>query len=332
MDFGNSSTYSTEPFDPDNDHFYSLISLFGGVFFTSFQNRPNPSKPSIISIYLNYSLDLIYCAYATLVISFAIDQNATCSRNENCESAPDYEISLTIIIIICAISTLLSIVNIIRNQKLNYWFSYKKMLYVTFFLNHIILPTLLLAFVLYVNSKENDISSRYRIIAWVLPFLFIISLLGLCFLQLIRRCIDNNNQERERDRMSEQEAGENNIPPNAKYTNIVSAQRCCFQIIFLVSVGIFIAVGFFLASSKTSSQAKNLFLTFLSGLVGNIILRRVFLTNTRTDRTSSIDYILSSQETKERIIEMFTFEKHYYSHEFILTDVNKHLPLNTRQN
>ncbi|RIB25916.1 hypothetical protein C2G38_2164805 [Gigaspora rosea] len=139
MDFGNSSTYSTEPFDPDNDHFYSLMSLFG-------------------------------------------------------------------------------------------------------------------AFVLYVNSKTNDISSRYRIIAWILPSLFIISVLGLCFIQLIRRCIDNNNQERERERMSEQEAGENDIPPNAKYTKIVSAQRYCFQIIFLVSVGIFTAVGFFLASSKTSSQ------------------------------------------------------------------------------
>ncbi|CAG8468290.1 24624_t:CDS:2 [Gigaspora rosea] len=104
--------------------------------------------------------------------------------------------------------------------------------------------------------------------------------------------------------MSEQEAGENDIPPNAKYTKIVSAQRYCFQIIFLVSVGIFTAVGFFLASSKTSSQVKKSLFNFFEWTV----------------------------ETKERIIEMFTFENHYYSHEFILKDVNKHLPLNTRQN
>ncbi|KAF0530833.1 hypothetical protein F8M41_011999 [Gigaspora margarita] len=154
----------------------------------------------------------------------------------------------------------------------------------------------------------------------------------ICFFQLIRRRIDNDNQERKRERMFEQEADEKNLLMNAKYIKIVTIQHFCFQIIFLVSTGIYITVGFFLASSKTSTQVKNLFLTFLSGLIGNILLKRIFLTNTRTDRTSSLDYILSSQDTKERILEMFTFETHYYSHEFILKNVNKHLPLNSRQN
>ncbi|RIB01673.1 hypothetical protein C2G38_2127054 [Gigaspora rosea] len=99
----------------------------------------------------------------------------------------------------------------------------------------------------------------------------------------------------------------------------------------LTSTTGFVALAFFLASSNISGTTIHLFLVFLSGLIGSILLRRVFSTNTRIDRTSSIDYMLSSQEIKEKIIEMFAFEAHDYSHEFILKDVNKHIPLNSRQ-
>ncbi|CAG8778280.1 16982_t:CDS:1 [Gigaspora margarita] len=130
--------------------------------------------------------------------------------------------------------------------------------------------------------------------------------------------MDNNNQGMEREKMVTQEADENTV------------QRYCFRIIFIISTGTFIAYGFFLASH--SSTSEKIIMAFLTGLIGKILLRRVFTTNTRTDRTSSLDYILSSQEARKRINEMFAFEAHNYSHEFILKDVNKHLPLNSRQN
>ncbi|CAG8733151.1 25469_t:CDS:1, partial [Racocetra persica] len=84
-------------------------------------------------------------------------------------------------------------------------------------------------------------------------------------------------------------------------------------------------------SPRVTSTVENLFIIFLTGLIGGILLKRIFITNTRTDRTSSIDYILSSQEVKKRIFEMYAFEAHNYSHEFILKDINNHLPLNSRQ-
>ncbi|CAG8677140.1 30645_t:CDS:2 [Racocetra persica] len=120
----------------------------------------------------------------------------------------------------------------------------------------------------------------------------------------------NNIHEAVREEIIIHEADEKNMQLNAKYTKIVFAQQ---------------------SSSETSNTINSILLAFLSGLVGSILLKRVFLTNTRTDRTSSIDYFLSSQEVKDRIIEMFAFEAHDYSHEFILKDVNKHLPLNSRQ-
>ncbi|CAG8738148.1 21661_t:CDS:1 [Cetraspora pellucida] len=143
--------------------------------------------------------------------------------------------------------------------------------------------------------------------------------------------MDNNNQEMEEEEMAIQEADEKNMQVNAKYTKICYAQQCCFRMIFLISICSFISLGFCLASIEIPSAIDKIFIAFLSGLVGSILLKRVFLTNTRTDRTSSIDYILSSQEVKERIIEMYAFEAHDYSYEFILKDVNKHLPLNSRQ-
>ncbi|RIB25958.1 hypothetical protein C2G38_2030598 [Gigaspora rosea] len=178
--------------------------------------------------------------------------------------------------------------------------------------------------------------------------------MGTFFLRLIRQHMGNGNHGREYEKTTEQEDDEK----DAEYTKIATAQRFCFRIIFFVSICIFLAGGFFQASYMGSSiqmnslttflsgliggffQASymgssiqmNSLTTFLSGLIGNIILKRIFLTNTRTDRTSSLDYILSSQEAKERIIEMFTFEMHDYSHELILKEVNKHLPLNSRQN
>ncbi|CAG8820153.1 20499_t:CDS:2, partial [Cetraspora pellucida] len=94
--------------------------------------------------------------------------------------------------------------------------------------------------------------------------------------------MDNNNQEMEEEETAIQEVDEKSMQVNAK------------------------------SSSEIPSTIHSIFIAFLSGLVGSILLKRVFLTNTRTDRTSSIDYILSSQEVKERIIEMFAFEAHDY--------------------
>ncbi|CAG8586652.1 20058_t:CDS:2 [Gigaspora rosea] len=251
-------TSNDGPFDPDNDHFLSLLSLFGGVLLSSLQNQPNPSKPSIISIYFNHSLDFIYCAYAMIIISLYINLN----------------------------------INSVTH---------------------------------YVNQEQKYLPLGYLILSWIISILFIISIMGTFFLQ---QHMGNDNHGREYEKKTEQEDDET----NAEYTKIATAQRFCFRIIFFVSICIFLAGGFFQASYMGSSIQMNSLTTFLSGLIGNIILNRIFLTNTRTDRTSSLDYILSSQEAKERIIEMFTFEMHDYSHELILKEVNKHLPLNSRQN
>ncbi|KAF0525836.1 hypothetical protein F8M41_014327 [Gigaspora margarita] len=143
--------------------------------------------------------------------------------------------------------------------------------------------------------------------------------------------MNNNNQGMNREEAVIEETEEENTQLNAKDNKILFAQQCCFRIIFLTSTTGFIGLAFFLASSNISGTTINLLIVFLSGLIGSILLRRVFSTNTRIDRTSSIDYMLSSRKIKEKIIEMFTFEAHNYSHGFILKDVNKHSPLNSRQ-
>ncbi|CAG8741289.1 6807_t:CDS:2 [Gigaspora margarita] len=102
-----------------------------------------------------------------------------------------------------------------------------------------------------------------------------------------------------------EETEEENTQLNAKDTKIFFAQQCCCRIIFLTSTTGFVGLAFFLASSNISGTTINLLIVFLSGLIGSILLRRVFSTNTRIDRTSSIDYMLSSQEIKEKIIEIW---------------------------
>jgi len=153
------------------------------------------------------------------------------------------------------------------------------------------LPSLLLAFMHYVSFTQSYVTLPYRIILWVFTVIFGISLAVLPFKQT----------------------------------------RYAFQIIFLVSSGSFVTLGFFLASSDTLNTATIFFIVTLSGLTGKMLLMRIFSTNTRTDRTSSLDYILSSSKTKQRIDEMFIFSSHVYCCEFILSNVDENLPLNSRQ-
>ncbi|CAG8559675.1 636_t:CDS:2 [Racocetra fulgida] len=125
--------------------------------------------------------------------------------------------------------------------------------------------------------------------------------------------MDNDHQELESEETVMEEDDEKNTQLNAQNTKFVSEQQFCFRILFLVSIGIFISLGFFLASSNTSNSYVNKFKAILSSLIGSILLKRIFLTNIRTDRTSSLDYALSTQKVKERINEMFAFEAHYYT-------------------
>ncbi|RIA85946.1 hypothetical protein C1645_780809 [Glomus cerebriforme] len=81
----------------------------------------------------------------------------------------NYQIFMIIILITCIISALLSTV---RNRRFNCCFSYKNMLYINFFLNYITLPSLLIAYIHYLNYRESYVIFNYSLCSIIKRFYY----------------------------------------------------------------------------------------------------------------------------------------------------------------
>lgn len=311
----------------DDKIFTNFLSLFFGTLVSAFLSKPSSiidydeneipiySAPSVISIFYNRTFDIQYCLLIlinTILTHYYFLNKTTLNICKGLQPSVLKNI-LIILYTLIFISICFSVLQVIHFKKLSKIFNDAKISFIRIqlisFLTCCILPDIISIYMyMSLGSCYLNPNTTYGIPYGkiILILILIKVILAVIFIPLIiiYKIINNN------------------------------LKKIIFTLLLLILITIgtlsnLYIIFYFLHGEGIISYI----LLFMSGFIIRNLYSRLFVTNTRCDRSSFIEYNLSDIYTQKKIIQAHMYEcpEIKFSHQNLILKHDYYIPLNTRQ-